>query len=468
MRITRRAILGGGAVALLAGAAPRIAWGQTQFDVAIIGAGLAGLAAARVLETGGLKVTVLEGSSRIGGRLHTLDDLPGRPEAGGILVGAGYTILRRIATELGVQLTNSAGAGAGLIDRPGNLYHINGHSITSANWSSSDGNQLVGAERAVEPANLLGHFARALPNLVDPSDWLAATRSVDISVRAALIATGASEEAMRLIEANFNGNSLAGMSALQLSRTFAIYRSQPGPTATISAGSQRLPEAMAAALNTEPRLASPILGIYEETDGVVLTTASGKLRARHVICTIPFSALRSIPIESALIPQLAHMIAELPYTRASFAYLSAKSAFWRSDGLPDTIWTDIPLLGRIFVLGDNPAMLKLWTTGAGADLLDRMSPDEAGRKIIAAIESIRPSARSQLRVEKFFSWQKQAGARGIYHHIGTGMANDLATATRYQGRRLHFAGEHLAQSSSGMEAALESGERVARAVVARA
>jgi monoamine oxidase len=58
-------------------------------------------------------------------------------------------------------------------------------------------------------------------------------------------------------------------------------------------------------------------------------------------------------------------------------------------------------------------------------------------------------------------------ARGIYHHIGTGQARLLADAVRTNGKRLHFAGEHLAQSASGMEAALESGDRAAKTIIGR-
>ena len=74
---SRRRFLAGGSAAILAGAAPRLAWGKTQVDVAVIGAGLAGLHAAHLCEQAGLSVRVLEASDRVGGRLHTLDDLPG-------------------------------------------------------------------------------------------------------------------------------------------------------------------------------------------------------------------------------------------------------------------------------------------------------------------------------------------------------------------------------------------------------
>lgn len=465
MQPTRRSFLAGSSAAILASAAPRMACGRTVADVAIIGAGLAGLNAARICEAAGLSVVVVEASQRIGGRLHTLDDLPGAPEAGGIQVGAGYTRLHTIAGELGVGLTSSAGAGAGRTSTPGNLYSINGATMPPDAWPTSPANLLQPDEHDTEPAALLRHFARAFPRLPSVQAWLDAAPETDISVEQALTAAGASEEALRLIETNFNGNALASMSQLHLARTFAIYASQPGPISTIAGGSQRLPEAMAAALQGDVRLVSSVLGIREEAGRVTLHLAQGSLTASHVICTIPFAALRHIPIETQLSAPAARIIAELPYTRASFAYLSASEPFWQDDPYPDTLWTDDPLIGRVFVLGSDPPMLKLWTNGAGADLFDRLPPETAKRAIVERIEAIRPSAGGKLKVERLFSWQANPNARGIYHHIGTGMASDLADTTRRSGARLHFAGEHLAQLSSGMEAALESGERAAHTVL---
>jgi monoamine oxidase len=437
-------------------------------DVAVIGAGLAGLHAARACEAAGLKVAVIEAEQRIGGRLHTLRDLPGAPEAGGIQVGAGYRRLRQVAGELGIGLDTGGGAGAGIADAPGNLYAVNGVTTTPADWPASPGNRLIEKERAVEPAALLRHYARAFPQLAGPDGWRDAGPDADISVLKALRNAGASEEALRLIAANFNGNSLAGMSQLNMARTFAIYASQPGPVATIAGGSQRLPEAMAASLRGDVRLGHAVRALREEADGVTLHLAKSTVRAAHTICTIPFAALRHVPLETSLPPAATRMISELPYTRASFAYIAASEPFWEADGLPATLWSDDPLIGRVFVLGSAPPMLKLWTSGAGADLLDRLPPEDAKRLIVSRIAAMRPSAKGKLSVLRLHSWQKIQGAQGIYHHIGTGMAAELAATTRHRGKRLHFAGEHLGRATSGMEAAFESAEAAVEAVLASA
>jgi len=82
----------------------RPVWAAADPDVIVLGAGLAGLNAALQLEAFGLRVRVLEASQRIGGRLHTLDAVAGRPEAGGNQIGLAYARTVDTAKRLGVEL----------------------------------------------------------------------------------------------------------------------------------------------------------------------------------------------------------------------------------------------------------------------------------------------------------------------------------------------------------------------------
>lgn len=459
--VSRRVFVGGLSASLIACAAPRRTWSSTTADVIVVGAGLAGLHAASLIEQAGYKVILLEGNDRTGGRLHTLDDLPGGQDAGGIQIGGSYRRFHAIADRLGVERYEPAASGRG------SLYHVGGRSLTAAQWPTAEVNQLREAEKDTPPDRLFFSYLQSLPKLDRVTDWMSPEVQVhDVSLRAYLAGQGASEEALRLIEANLNGNSLEEQSALHMIRSLAAFRAGSGPTRFVRGGSQRMTDAMAGALKSDILLSSNVRVIQDEGDGIELGLADGrKFGARHVICTAPFSVMRDMRIEAALPPALRAVTNGLPYTMASFAYIAASEPFWKEDGLPATIWSDDPLLGRVFVLGEDPAMLKVWLNGAAAAAVDRMSDAEAGRAIIQRIEKARPSAKGKLRFLRMFSWQKEPFARGIYHHIGTGQGAALAAAARYQGERLHFAGEHLAQESPGMEGALETAERAANRVL---
>ena len=101
-------LLGASPLAALA-AQPRRTGTGRSLGIAIVGAGLSGLYCARLLEREGVRVTLLEGRDRTGGRVYTLHDLPGRPEAGGEVFGPRYARCLDLLRELGVEQRDPAG-----------------------------------------------------------------------------------------------------------------------------------------------------------------------------------------------------------------------------------------------------------------------------------------------------------------------------------------------------------------------
>ena len=87
-------------------------------DVVVLGAGLAGLSAARDLAAGGAEVTVLEARDRVGGRVEQVKLADGRlVQLGGEVVGNAHTSYLELVAELGLTLTASYVAEPGEITR---------------------------------------------------------------------------------------------------------------------------------------------------------------------------------------------------------------------------------------------------------------------------------------------------------------------------------------------------------------
>ena len=435
----------------------------------VVGAGIAGLYAAMMLEAEGLKVVVVEARDRVGGRLLTLDDVPGRPEAGGLQIGQLYGRTMDAAMRAGVALEASAAPTS-----RGFAYHVGGALVAAGAWTSAPANRLAGDERAVLPSHLLTHYLARMPALPDDEAWATpdAARH-DIALTRALRNLGASDEAIRLIGVNANSNAIERLSTLYLLRSAAVLRIGAGPTQVVIGGSARLPEAMARALKGDVRLGSPVVSLDETPGQVAVGLADGsRIVARQAICTLPFGVLRDIDLGSAMLPlSLARAILLMPYTRITQLHLTASAPFWQDDGLPKYLWSDDRRLGRVFDYGggrDGVHNLVVWLTGASAEAVDTLPAEVAGAQAIAAYESARPAARGGLRFHRRVSWGTDPFARGAYHHWGPGEMSRYAAPPPVPGARLHLAGEHLARRASGIEGACESGADAAFAAIDRA
>lgn len=430
---------------------------------------MAGLYAALLLEEAGRKVVVLEGRDRVGGRLLTLDDVPGRPEAGGLQIGQLYGRTMDAAVRSGIALEAPAPPTS-----RGFGYHIGGALVAADAWPAAPANRLVGDERRVLPTNLLTHYLSRLPPLADDEAWATdAAARYDVPLTRSLRQLGASDEAIRLIAANPNANAIERLSTLYLLRSAAVLRLGAGPTQVVKGGSARLPEAMARKLKGDVRLGTPVVSLQETPGQVTIGLADGStVVARQAICTLPFGVLRDIDLGSAMLPlSLARAIALMPYTQVTQLHLTASEPFWREDGLPKYLWSDDRRLARVFDYGggrDGVHNLVVWLTGAAAEAVDALPTEAAAARAIAAYEAARPAARGRLRFHRRVSWGADPFARGAYHHWGPGEMSRYGAPVPVAGGRLHLAGEHLARRATGIEGACESGGEAAFAALDRA
>ena len=462
--LTRRNLLQAGSVAALSVLYRPVFAARKHFDVIIVGGGLAGLQAGRILQQHGADFLLLEGSQRVGGRVFTLDDLPGRPEAGGTQVGTNYQALNQALTELNITTMNIR-PGA-----PGMTLLVNDRLSTLENWSASPGNLLPETLKDTPPYGLLPKLLRNGSFLAAPLDWWKREFSaMDIPLQAYLKQMGADEEAIRLIDANLNGESIETLSALDLLRKLAVLQGAGAPQ-DVSDGTQRLPDAMHNSINPFVLTDKPVTSINTASAGIRLLTAdSDSYTCRLCLVALPFSVLRRLDVQAPLSRPKQQAIRRMGYTPVTHVLMKPRSPFWLADGLSPNMWTDTDL-GRVFTqTGEQGEVIRLraWIQGPAARRLESMQDCELGTHVMSLLERVRPAAKSQLEVERVISWGKNPFAYGAFSHYPAGGVGQFSrTVSRPEGL-LHFIGAHTEPSASGMEAAVKSGVRGAHEVINR-
>ena len=426
-------------------------------SVVVVGAGLSGLYAALLLERQGFRVTVLEARDRVGGRVQTLDDLPGKPEAGAQVFSEKYSRLLRLADRYNIPLEPQPKPS------PEVLLHVNGQSVLPKQWASSQVNRLAKSEKQILPPALMTHYLRPYNPLKTPTDWMAHRyQDLDISLKDFLLTQGASEEALRLMDIfPPSMNSIATASALWGLKNDQLAQNRGSPL-QIAGGSSRLPEKLAAALSSPIHLHKVIEEVKSVATGVTVCCADGSsFNADYALLTLPFSVLRQIKIAPPFKGNQKSAVEELPYTKITQVYFSVQGSFWKDDGYPLKMWTDSPL-EQIFPIKDETGKVQgfvAWANGDNANKLAHLSKQEVKQTVTAQLQQMRPLMTENVDISRVITWGSDPFSLGAYSHFAPGQIRQWADELSRPWHRIHLAGEHTAVASAGMEAALESAER---------
>jgi monoamine oxidase len=300
-------------------------------DVVVVGAGLAGLAAARDLEAGGAQVTVLEARPRVGGRVEQVELVDGRRvQLGGEVVGNAHTSYLGLVEELGLTLTASYVAESGEITRQV------AEAVDVGDWPS----WCTPADRAsydeVEAA-----LEKVLAS-IDPEDpWACPDlgRLDRLSLADWLRDVGASPGVLRLwelVHLSLSDGSIERQSMFAYARktvvggTTGSYDVEQWENLRVAEGSATVALTMADALH-DVRLATPVRRIQIGPSSVVTTHDGEELRADAVVLAVPSGPARDLDITGVSEARLTSLRRQRHAWAAKF--VAAYSApFWRERG----------------------------------------------------------------------------------------------------------------------------------------
>jgi monoamine oxidase len=432
--------------------------------VAIGGAGLAGLAAARELERRGASIVLIEARDRVGGRVWTLrSGFAGRQhaEAGADLIEGEQRHVHELASDLGLKTVRILRSGFGFFGP-----NARGRrTIDRAGAAFKELGKTLGPE--IEEFKLAG----------ERWDSAVGRRLARMSVAAWLDKIGA-PPCLRARVRAFRGFFLADpedLSMLPLVEQFADW-GPPGRDRIfrVRDGNDRLATGIVRRLRGKVLLNAVVRAVRQDRDGVRITVedSSGsraRIDASFFVCAMPAITARGVRFTPLLPDQQAAAIESLRYGCATRLLLQFDRRFWKDAGYQSAFGTDLPI-GAIWDGNEQqrgPAILSFLAGGrASAELREVLATDgDAGvAKRLRWLGTPGTPMASRTVV-----WESDPWAGGGYAYFDPSFDPDLRPWLARPFRRVVFAGEHTSIKWQGyMNGAIESGIRAAAEIAALA
>jgi monoamine oxidase len=442
---------------------------KLEADIAVVGAGIAGLVAARGLRAAGRSVAVLEARDRVGGRTLNLELEGGQAvEIGGQWVGPTQPRVLALCDELGLETFPTYNRGRNVLELAGKRSTYKGTIPRISPVVLAD---IRRAQR---------RFDR-LAESVDPDQpWEApdAARLDSTTLAGWLDDNMRSERARSLF--SIACGTVWGMEPGQIPLLWALAcaSSAGGFEALISVeggaqqdrivgGSEAICRSIADGLAGSLALGSPVAAIEQDGTSVTLDVPGGEIRARRAIVAMAPDLAGRI----AYTPRLAGRRDQLTNRMASGALTKCTAVydrpFWRDDGLTGEAVSDAGPLETTFdnsPPGDEaPGVLVGFISGPAAAEHALTSESERRRRVTECLERLFGEAARHPDTYHEQAWAEEAwSAGGPVCSPATGTLTAYGDELRRPAGRIHWAGAETATSWCGyMEGAVQSGERAA-------
>jgi monoamine oxidase len=444
-----------------------------EADVVVVGAGLAGLAAARELKARGASALVVEARDRVGGRVHNHDIGGGSVvEVGAQWIGPTQDRLAAIAGKLGVETFPTHVAGENVLEYGGSLHRYQG-AIPRINPAV-----LVDVQQAQMRLNRL---ARTVP-LDAPweapkaarldgqtaATWMRrnmATRGGRMMLGLAIEAVWAAQpEDMSLLHVLFYIHSAGSLEMLFDTEGGAQQDRFVG-------GSQVVPIRMAEELGGDRLvLGAPVRRIHHGPEGVTVHADGAAARGRRAIVAVAPTLAGRIAYDPPLPGYRDQLTQRMPLGTVAKCMAIYSEPFWRADGLSGQGTSE---RGPVRLTFDNsppegsPGVLLGFLEGRHARELGRLRPEERRTAVIDCFTRLfgPRAAEPDGYVERL--WAEEEWTRGCYGcHMPTGAWTGYGPALHEPIGPLHWAGAEYAHVWNGyMEGAVRSGEATAAEVL---
>lgn len=442
-----------------------------ETEVVVVGAGVAGLVAARRLAERGRDVLVVEARDRVGGRTLTREFGGTAVDLGGHWVGPTQKRILALLAELRLPTEPQFHTGRKVLDVADRRSTYKG-AIPSASVATLVEFQVAmmaldRLTRSVDPAHPRAHPRAAELDAVTVEYWkqrwlrTRAGQAIFDAAIASIFGTHPREMSMLF----FAAYCAAGGGLLQLAEIDGAAQ-QDG----IVGGAQRVSQRLASALGERVWLNEPVRVVEQSEGAVVVTCGEGKqLRARRAVLALPPTLLSSIEFRPLLTPERIALAQRMPMGSAMKIFARYRTAFWRDEGLSGEAVSD-GMIQTVFDAsahdGSGPGLLVCFVFGANArSWRARTQEDRFAAARLHLARLFGPKAGRPEELLEFCWNDERYSGGGPVAVLGAGAALEWSEILRKPEGLLHWAGTETALRWTGyLDGAVESGERAASEV----
>jgi monoamine oxidase len=455
---------------------------RRRADVVVVGAGLAGLAAATAVAKAGRSVILVEARRRVGGRTlnHKLRD-GGVAEIGGQWVGPTQDKLIALAKDVGVATYKTYNDGDNVFYKDGSLTRY-----ASTGPLGPIPPDALGAPEAFLAIQQLNAMAAEVPR---DAPWTAARAHeydgqtfetwklanaqseggrnlLDLGIEAVW---AAEPRDVSLLHVLFYINS-AGNESTPGTFDRLINTAGGAQESRFVGGSQLVSKRMAARLGKRVVLGAPVRRIEQTGSNVRAVCDRVTVTAKQAIVAMPPAVIPAIRFEPLLPGPRAQLLQRFPMGSVVKCMAVYPKPFWRDEGLTGQATSDT---GPVKITFDNtppggsPGILLGFIEGNEARLWTQKSAAERRAAVIGCF--VNYFGQQAASPTDYFdkSWAEDPWTRGCYGgYTPPGVLLDYGAEIRKPFRRVHWAGTETSTIWNGyMDGALRSGERAAANVL---
>lgn len=442
-------------------------------DVLVIGAGFAGLAAARELLRSGKRVAVLEARNRVGGRVkggvlagHAVD-------VGGMWVGPTQTRLLALLGEFGLSTTPQFEGGKAVSEINGKRTYPEGEG------SGLDREAQAEYDRIIRELNTL---SEQVP-LDAPWTMPNAEELDKITVEEWFNAKVKNRDALAFLR--LMTRTIFTTDPFQMSFLYFLFFLHSGDDFETLMGFQNAAQAflvketmhelavrMAREAGKSIQLETPVSAISQDETGVLVKTERGEWQGDYVVVAVPVPLGVRISYDPPLPSQRDILAQHMPMGSVIKCLVAYERPFWRDKGLNGLTWNDAPPTAGFFDI--TPPEGKPGILGAFIEAHNALQwtgqPKEERKKLIVGriVELLGKEGANPIDYEDQ-DWPSDPWSRGCYGgSMGPGVMTTVGRSIRQPHGRIHWAGTETSTKWMGyIEGAIRSGERAAAEVLER-